>query len=412
MRRDSALPLLILAAAVAWHLAAVVVAWTGVTPDTGGRDFASYHYAAVAAVRGLDPYDPATLGRLAQADGTRAEVHPFFYPPPFLLLVAWSPLVSLFTAFSVWFWLDELAMVAALGALWAWRRSFGPTWGLAIAVLGAIGTAIPNNHAMGQANFVVLACTLGGLALAEHGRPGLGGALVGAACTFKMSPFVFVLYAATQRRWRFVAGVFAAAAALAVASLALAGPSVQLAFWARVLPGFGRGTYNGLQVDPQLFGNHSVPNLLDWWWPARAAGLSGPAQLWSIVFDVLLFAGVGWSFWRPARDELSEMARVGAIGVAMLLVPLYTYEHHVIWAIPAAATAVIAAERGRIGLALTAAVGVALAVWAFELSELRNVWLAWVQDVGPTWARPIAELKFVALLVLLGVNLKLGMEEA
>ena len=412
MRRASALPLLLIAAAAAWHAVAVAASWASVGEDTGGRDFASYYYAAQAAVRGLDPYDVSVLSRLAAADGTRAEVHPFFYPPPFLLLVAWAPAMSLYQAFRVWFWLDELALVVALGALWAWRRSFGPTHGLALVVAAALATAVPNNHGMGQANLVVLAFTVAGLAVADAGRPGLGGALLGAACTFKMSPFLFVLYAASQRRWRLVGGVFAAAVGLAVASLVVAGPAVQLAFWARVLPGFAQGTYNGLQVDPQLFGNHSVPNVLDWVLPGRSGRLSTATQVLSTGFAVLSIGGLGWAFARPARDALADAARVGAIGVGMLLIPLYTYEHHVVWAIPAVAVCVVAAEQGRLRPAAVVAAGLAIAVWAFELGELRSLWLTATQAVGLTVARGIAELKFVALLVLLGVTVGLGAEEA
>jgi hypothetical protein len=126
----------------------------------------------------------------------------------------------------------------------------------------------------------------------------------------------------------------------------------------------------------------------------------------------LSIGGLGWAFTRPARDTLAEAARVGAIGVGMLLIPLYTYEHHVVWAIPAVAVCVVAAEQGRLRPAAAVAAGLAIALWAFELGELRSLWLTATQAVGLTVARGIAELKFVALLVLLGVTVGLGAEEA
>src|SRR6056300_1058504 len=43
-----------------------------------GRDYASYHYAVQAVEQGKSPYRTENLDRLAQAEGTRKQVHPFF----------------------------------------------------------------------------------------------------------------------------------------------------------------------------------------------------------------------------------------------------------------------------------------------------------------------------------------------
>ena len=64
-------------------------AWEKVSAGGGGRDFASYYYAAQVALEGGDPYDTPALSAAAVADHTRRSVHPFFYPPPFLFSVAW-----------------------------------------------------------------------------------------------------------------------------------------------------------------------------------------------------------------------------------------------------------------------------------------------------------------------------------
>src|SRR5262245_33184272 len=91
---------LIVAAAVLWHLLVVFgPPSTPPPPGTAGRDFASYHYAAKVAWAGGNPYDKGALDARARQEGTRPEVHPFFYPPPFLMLAAWSIPFPLRTGF-------------------------------------------------------------------------------------------------------------------------------------------------------------------------------------------------------------------------------------------------------------------------------------------------------------------------
>ena len=117
-------PLLLLTLlAVAWHVFALFN-----PPDLGGsalkntmgRDFASYYYAARVAATGENPWDTAKLSAVAREDGTRTKVHPFFYPPPYLILVSWAPAMDLQTAYDLWFWLQELALVGVVLILWRW----------------------------------------------------------------------------------------------------------------------------------------------------------------------------------------------------------------------------------------------------------------------------------------------------
>ena len=60
-----------------------------------GRDYATYHYAVQEVWQGGDPYVTAALDQRARAEGTRATVFPYFYPPPFLLTMAWATPLSL-----------------------------------------------------------------------------------------------------------------------------------------------------------------------------------------------------------------------------------------------------------------------------------------------------------------------------
>ena len=65
-------------------------AWQRVVSAEHARDYATYHYAVQEAVDGGDPYIKKRLSRRAKAEGTRTSVHPYFYPPPFLLLLTWA----------------------------------------------------------------------------------------------------------------------------------------------------------------------------------------------------------------------------------------------------------------------------------------------------------------------------------
>src|SRR5688572_16661437 len=178
---------LVVVAAVVWHVLSVLTpAWV-VTFDQGqGRDFASYYYAVRVAASGGDPYDRQLLGSMSRDEGTRNGVHPFLYAPPFLLTMAWALSFDLDGAYHTWFWLHELAAIAAGLVLWAWWRPLGRNVGVFIVVVMALMTAIPNNHSMGQANFPGLLLALAGLWQTDRKRPVLGGALMGAACMLKM----------------------------------------------------------------------------------------------------------------------------------------------------------------------------------------------------------------------------------
>ena len=85
---------------------------------------------------------------------------------------------------------------------------------------------------------------------------------------------------------------------------------------------------------------------------------------------------------RPPADLLATAGQIGAVGVATLLVPVFTYEHHVVWAIPAVVVAAVAVTNGRISRWWLVPVGVAAAIWATELSDLKAAHL-YVREAAP-----------------------------
>lgn len=408
-QRIPLLATLLLFTALLWHVfGQVLPAWqTSQAHFGGGRDFASYYYAALAASEGEDPYEVRRLTALAREQGERRSVHPFLYPPPFLLMVAWAPQLDLRTAHAVWFWLDAAWAVLTGLALWRWWRPLGNAVPVLVAGLVAANTAVASNHLMGQANFPALALAVAAMFALERRRVGWAGALLGTACMLKMSPALLVLWWLWRGEWRAVSWACATAVALSVAALPLVPADVQLGFYMRVLPTFASGDYNGLRVPIDLFGNHSIPNLWATLWPVDGMQTLSPhARAASVASSLALLLGLGWAFRRPAADRVQLAAQFAAVCVVMLLLPVYTWEHHVVWALPAAVLALLALLRGWLPGPWAVLVLPCIVLWCLELSLLRAQWSALGQTTPAALA--IRELKFVALLGLLAVSLTLG----
>lgn len=402
MSRWRVLGWVVVALALVAHFLLVSEEWSRARGYTNGLDYASYHYAAQVAWEGGDPYDKRALGAAAREEGARKSVHPYFYPPAFLLFVSWTLPLDLVTGYRVWFWLDEALMVAAMLALWRWWRPLGPAVGPLLALTLAAWTAVPNNHVMGQANALVLLLVLAGLWQEDRGRWALGGALVGAAAMLKMSPALFVGWWLLHRKWRPALAAVVAGLVLEVAALGVASPEAHLQFWLHVLPGFSSGEYNGLTVPIGLFGNHSIPDVLHQLWPGGPHRLSATASRVSTVITLALLGLGGWWMRRPAPDLLGRGAQASLVAVIMLLIPVYTYEHHLIWAIPGAVLAGVALARRDLHLGWSALLLPAWLALSFELSLLKR-WSRVARLETPAWSWLLQEVKFLALVLLLVV---------
>jgi hypothetical protein len=405
--------LLLLAAALAWHVLAVVGPETPMPRDGSvGRDYATYHYAVQVGLAGGNPYDTAQLTEAADAQGWRTTpVHPLLYPPPALLAVAWSPALALPDAALAFRVLGEGAMLVGLLALVWWWRPLGRARVLGLlAVALALMSGVAYGVQLGQANAHVWGLTWLGVALASADRPArqaLGGGLVACAVLGKLAPLAFVGLWVLERRWVAVASAGIAAVVGWALSLLVVGGAGQVAFFTDVLPSLSSGAYNGLTIRIGMFGNHSVPALLDHLAPGPGGVLTEPVRVASTAFTLVLGIATVALFRGPAVDPLAQAARFGAVGVALLLVPVYTFEHHLIWAIPAFVVAAAAAFGGRLPLWTAIGVGMGFAVLCMPIVPLRRLH-GWVSGLGAAPALLIEEMKLAALLCLFSVNAWLG----
>ncbi len=373
------LPALLLAIGLLGHLLLQArPALKKIESGGAGRDYASYYYAVQVAAEGGDPYDTAALSKHAAAERTRKAVHPYFYPPPFLLAAWWSRPLSLAEGYRATFFINE-AMLAGCLALGAWGLGV-PLW--AVALLLYTWTPIPDNAWMGQANLWALFPALAGLVLAERRRDRsaevLAGVLVGAAAMMKMSPALFLAWWALRRRWVPVGAAIGTALGLSGAALAVVPLEAQLRFYTEILPGFSRGDYHGLSVPISLPANHSIPDLFDRAFPSAGRLLSDTARHASAATSLGLLTLWAW-FARKATDAGAALM---ALAVLMVAVPVYTYEHHLVFLVVAMGVAAgRVAEESR-----HAPRGLAILLWLV----LALTWfvLAWPL----TWLRAVEKL--------------------
>jgi alpha-1,2-mannosyltransferase len=212
---------------------------------------------------------------------------------------------------------------------------------------------------MGQANLLALAPALAGLALARR-QPVAGGALVGVAAMFKMSPALFLLAWALARNFRAVGAAVATALLLSVVSLWLVPLPVQITFYRDILPGFSTGDYHGLTVPISLEANHSLPDLFDRLLPDPGDLLGVAAQRASTATLLGLLAL--WA-WRVRRRPDSP-ASLGALAVLMVVAPVYTYEHHLVFLLVAVGIAAGEVSRASAAARREGRGGAAVAWWA------------------------------------------------
>ena len=295
---------MVVVAAMAWHAVGVGHAWRQAARDHTGKDFASYYYAVKATKAGANPNNRSELRAAVSEDGARAGVHPFFYPPPFLAATSWLGSYTLVEGYRLWFWLDELCALMSLLVLTLWWRPLGPAVPAVLAATLALMPAVPNNHLMGQANFFVLFLVVTALWDSEVGQHRRAGVLMGFACMLKMSPALFVAWWVLRGKTRSVLPSVGTALAVSAVSLFWVDASVQADFYTRVLPTFGNGGYNGLGVGIDLFGNHSIPNLLDEAFPSSGRVLSDKAVTGSRVAALGLVAWTGLVLRRSPIDRV------------------------------------------------------------------------------------------------------------
>lgn len=297
--------------------------WLKVRNSKSGRDFASFYYAQKVSWNGESPYNSQQLSRLSRKEKTRTSVHPFFYPPPSLLIFSWVQLFSLHTAYIISFFLNHLTVVGLYFVLRHWLKIAS----IPLALLFALCTPIGDCIAMGQINLVILLLITLGL------KKQRGSFLAGAAM-IKMSPALLLWPQIIWKKWHFVGATITFALIFSIFFLPIMGFEEQKSFYEDVLPQFSSGQYSGLKVPIHLSSNHSIPEFCAQWFPAeKGRRISVEAQRCASALNSIFFVLLTWIAWKTKKETIM----FGAFVVLMVLVPIYTYEHHLVFLILPAA---------------------------------------------------------------------------
>jgi hypothetical protein len=217
-------------------------------------------------------------------------LHPWLYPPHFLLLLLPFGMLPFAAAEAVFLLVTFACLIAAS---WCFANSAERRWLHGLSLLLCPATAI--TVCLGQNAFLTSALLLGGLGLLPR-RPLLAGALFG-MLTYKpqlwlMVPIVLI----AARQWRALAAAAATALLLTLASLALFGAEAWRAWLA-------------LMLGPsELYQDWLVQGRLNGQSVYACAALLGasPALANAIQAAAAIFAGLAvyWSYRRAMPEEL------------------------------------------------------------------------------------------------------------
>lgn len=373
--------------AVVWGMALFsvifAVPYRATINSRSGRDYASYHYAVKATQNYDSPYDVEVLNQLAQAEGTRKSVHPFFYPPPAILSVLWVEPLTLSQGVKGFFWFNQFCLLGTLIILRRWRRVAWSTLFAASLLLWSVLDTMK----MGQINLFV------GLMIVFSLRYHSGLALATAAMT-KMSPALIFFGWIVQKQWRSAWVCALTCLFLSVTVLPWISFNEQIRFYTDILPEFSSGAYHGLKIPINIPANHSIPDMYNQLFPGTSKTvLSDIAKRLSSFTSGVLFVSI--LFWmRRLHHSESKLFAIMALIPLMLVTPVYCYEHHMaLLLVPV----VICLETFK-----TSTVSVRVVAWLILLFGGQPLFsLRWLQrniGIGEWWFQ---ESKFI-FIVLIG----------
>jgi alpha-1,2-mannosyltransferase len=253
---------------------------------------------------------------------------------------------------SAWVIASAAATAAGLALT---LRTYAPRYRASIAlplVMLALVPFEPIRYALwlGQTTPFVFLSLVGAVALVRSDRPLAGGLVLSLAAYLKLTPLVFVVLWAWQRRWHAVLGLAIGFGALCLLSIAAMGMPSHVAFVHRIA--------DIARITLVSFNNHSISALL-----------TRPAVAHDEVYRFLMLpptpaariaalAGACALTAGPAlllRDDRQSPLPECFAFLFMLLVPSISWTHYFVLLVPCAVAAWSSPERGRYGRVLACA---------------------------------------------------------
>ncbi len=320
--------------------------WVWVLKSEPAQDWMVFYTAARAYFDGNLPLifngealTAALNERFAGWLASPLNLHPWVYPPTFLLLFV--PFGMLAPAISLVVFLVS-GFIVLLVTVFLYVGRGQPRWIILFSLV--LSPAVPFNVMTGQNAFFTSAILVGGFGLIGR-SPVLAGALLG-VLTFKPQMWLMVPVAlVASRQWRALGGAAASALVLALLSLVVFGPEIWRV-WLSLVTGmneaYGAWVTNGRLNGMSVF--------------ACATWVGAPpviANLAQGVAIVLAAAIVYWAFRRPAPGALQLAVLLAA---TMLAAPHVSTSDAVMLGLAACLFVVAAGRLGPAQLMLAAAV--------------------------------------------------------
>jgi alpha-1,2-mannosyltransferase len=276
-----------------------------------GQDWMVFYTAAHAYLDGNLPlifrgeaFTAALNHRFVHWLATPLNLHPWVYPPPFLLLFLPFGLLPPAASLALF---QSAGFLAALAAAWRCTKA---ARGRFLHILSLVlCPAVPFNVLTGQNAFYTSALLLGGFGLLGR-SPVLGGTLLGiASCKpqlFLMVPVALV----AARQWRALASTAMSAFLLALASLAVFGIRAWVAWFSLVT---GRdASYQGWLSAGRLKGQSVF---------ACATLLGAPSALANLAQAAAVAIAAIFVYWTFRRHAPGELLLAVLFAAALLAAP-------------------------------------------------------------------------------------------
>ncbi|WP_026927747.1 glycosyltransferase 87 family protein [Granulicoccus phenolivorans] len=255
---------------------------------------------------------------------------PFLYPPVAAIVLIPIALIPLRLLQLLWIlllvWCQWLVL-RCLGVRRGWL--LGAVNMLAVIAVEPLRTTL----GYGQVNTIAMALVVVDLLGRRSGTRRLPpGVLIGLAAALKLTPLLFLVFAAARRDWAMVRnGVLSFCGAMLVGLLIL--PQATLTYFNKLLAGDMYG-------NPVYVGNQSLAGLVT----RLAGGQPGPAGTVTTVLCVVLGAVAVYGAVRVWSRGARAYA-VGLLGMATGVVSPISWTHHYVWVIVVAIGAIAAGAR-------------------------------------------------------------------
>ena len=298
-------PPLLLGLVVFWLGAGLVYVWASAARknEQYGSDFVVYYAAGRLALDGNAEraYDVRSIHREEERAVGTADAFPYYYPPPYQLIVAPLAAIPYSAALAVWI----AAGLAAGGAVlrrvvWPWSAGLGLAW----VVPAFIGVGFGQNG-------LLTAALLGGALASLDNRPGLSGLLLGGLVYKPQFLAVVVVGMVVGRRWRALGVAAGTATVLSAVSLFVFGPDV----WREFFGSLGAASDSLYQRE----GSEKMPGML-----AAGVTLGLPPLTSQLLHATLAIPCLGLAAW-TWRANVSPTTRNAATVLATILVSPYAF---------------------------------------------------------------------------------------